>query len=62
MASSADTSTVLVRISGPACKRLDRLSPKLEKDRGGSWSRAHVIEEAIVALEEKINQKPESIG
>lgn len=59
MASSADSTTILVRISAPACKRLDRLSPKLEKDRGGSWSRAHVIEEAIGALEEKM-AKPEA--
>lgn len=38
--------------------RIDALIPKLENERGGSWSRAHVIELALDTLESKRAETP----
>lgn len=43
---------VMLRAFAKDQERIDALIAKLEADRGGSWSRAHVIEIALDALEE----------
>lgn len=57
---TSNNSTTLVRATKATAKRLDRLAPKLEKEKGGSWSRAHVIDAALDALEEKLSTSTES--
>jgi len=37
--------------------RMDNLIPRLKAVRGGSWSRAHVIEIALDALEKRLTDK-----
>lgn len=49
MASS--TETTLIRAKVATAKRIDRMAARLEKTKGGSWSRASVIEAAIDCLE-----------
>ena len=43
---------VMLRAFAKDQERIDALIAKLEADRGGSWSRAHVIEKALDALEQ----------
>jgi hypothetical protein len=52
--------TTMIRARVSTTKRLDKIAPKLQAKRGGSWSRGDVIDEAVDALERELKQ-PENL-
>ena len=57
---SKPNETTMIRAFTAAVKRIDKVAPKLEKDKGGSWSRAHVIDLALDALDRELSQPTET--